>query len=191
MEFWVDFSILEKIFFCMGTSATIFLILQIITMLLGFGNNGEVEVDLNGDGDGDITVDTSDAFNLFSLRGVVAFFAIGGWVGFILASVNTILAIACAFVSGTIALFIMAFLMRSLMKLRSDGNIDYRKAVGKVAEVYLTIPKKGMGCGKINLNLEERYVELNAIQMGENPILTGSRVKIIDCQGDTLVVESL
>jgi len=81
--------------------------------------------------------------------------------------------------------------MRAIMHLRSSGNIDNTKAVGKIADVYLTIPAKGNGMGKINLTLEERFVELNAIQEGNSPITTGAKVKVTAIVGDTLVVEQI
>jgi membrane-bound ClpP family serine protease len=122
---------------------------------------------------------------------LVAFFAIGGWTGLALADISTGLSIAGALLSGTLALVAMAFLMRAIMQLRSSGNIDNAKAIGKIADVYLTIPAKGNGAGKINLTLEERFVEINAIQEGSEPISTGAKVKVTAIVGDTLVVEKI
>ena len=45
--------------------------------------------------------------------------------------------------------------------------------------------------GKINLTLEELFVELNAIQEGNSPITTGAKVKVTAIVGDTLVVEQI
>ena len=79
--------------------------------------------------------------------------------------------------------------MRGIMKMRSDGNINIEKAIGKTADVYLTIPAKEAGAGKITMTLEERFVELSAIQNGDTPLLTGTKVRVISVNGDTLVVE--
>lgn len=191
MEFWEAMLLTQKIYFCIGLAASVFLILQIITLLFGIGDNGEVDIDLSGDGEVDATVDLSDGFTLFSLRGIVAFFAIGGWTGYALAPVNTALAVVGSLVAGFLALVAMALMMRAIMRLRSNGNIDNAKAVGKIADVYLTIPAKGNGSGKITMTLEERFVELNAIQNGESAIVTGDKVKVISVLGDTLVVEKI
>lgn len=191
MGFWETMDLTQKIYFCVGLAASVFLVLQIITLLFGIGDNGEVDVDLSGDGEVDATVDLSDGFTLFSLRGIVAFFAIGGWTGYALAPINTWLAVAGSLVAGTFALVAMAFIMRGIMKLRSNGNIDNAKAVGKTAEVYLSIPAQGMGAGKITLTLEERFVELNAIQKGDISIPTGSLVKVTGINGDLLIVEKI
>lgn len=191
MEFWEAMDLAQKIYFCVGLGASIFLVLQIITLLFGIGETGEAEVDLSGDGEADATVDLADGFNLFTLRGMVAFFAIGGWTGLALSDISIWVSVIGALVAGSLALVAMAFLMRAIMRLRSSGNIDNAKAVGKIADVYLTIPAKGNGMGKINLTLEERFVELNAIQEGNSPITTGAKVKVTAIVGDTLVVEQI
>ena len=187
---WKSLEAIQKVYFCIGLAATVFLILQIVTLLFGIGTD-EVEVDLSGDGDADASIDVTDGFTLFSVRGIVAFFAIGGWVGYILAPVNTALAIICSVVAGSLALVGMAFIMRAIMQLRSSGNIEKEKAIGKLASVYLTIPPKGEGFGKINLTLEERYVEINAIQNGAQSIPTGSQVKVVGVLGENLIVEKV
>lgn len=188
-QFWAGLCVLEKIYFCIGLAATVLLILQIIMMLFGLGEDA-TGIDLDGDGEPDVSVD-GDGFTLFSLRGLIAFFAIGGWVGFILADVNTALAIVASVVAGGCALVAMAFIMRAIMRTRSDGNIDINKAVGKCADVYLTVPKKDGGSGKITMTLEERFVELDAISYSDEPIVTGSKVKVVDISGQTLVVEKI
>lgn len=191
MEFWQTMDLAQKIYFCVGLGASVFLVLQIITLLFGIGESGETEIDLSGDGEPDATVDLADGFHLFTLRGLVAFFAIGGWTGLALSDISTGLSIAGSLIAGTLALVAMAFIMRAIMNLRSSGNIDNSKAIGKIADVYLTIPAKGNGTGKINLTLEERFVEINAIQEGSEPISTGAKVKVTAIVGDTLVVEKI
>lgn len=203
---WTALNLLQKIYFCIGLAATVFLILQIITLLFGFSNDGadvsgsDADFDVDGGDfdvdsgdfdvdDGDFDADTGDGFVMFSVRGLVAFFAIGGWTGYILAPLNPVLAITCSLAAGFLALAAMAYAMRSIMKLRSNGNIDVSKAIGMNASVYLSIPPKDLGFGKINVTLEERFIEVNAIQYGDVSIPTGSNVKIIGKDGEYLVVE--
>lgn len=186
---WNALNILQKIYFVIGCAATLLLVLQIIMMLFGLGNGGDVDVDLSGDGSPDVTIDTSDGFTVFTLRGLTAFFAIGGWVGYTLADSSYVLAIVLSLVSGTAALVLMALVVRWLMKMRSDGNISYGKAVGKYADVYLSVPPKDMGVGKVNITLEERYLEIDAVQDGDKTIPTGTRVLVKAVQNDRLVVE--
>lgn len=186
---WNALNILQRIYFIIGVAATLLLVLQIIMMLFGLGNGGDVDVDLSGDGTPDVTIDTSDGFSVFTLRGLIAFFAIGGWVGYTLADTSYALAIILSLVAGTAALILMALVVRGLMKMRSDGNITYDKAVGKFGEVYLAVPPKDKGNGKVNVMLEERFLELDAVQNGDKVIPTGTRVVVKGVQGDRLIVE--
>ena len=188
---WTSLNVMQKIYFCIGLAATVLLIAQIVLMLFGLGDGGDVDIDLDGDGVPDVSVDASDGFNVFTLRGLTAFFAIGGWVGYTLADDNITLAVILSLVSGTAALLAMAFVMKALMKTRSDGNIDIAKSIGKTAEVYLTVPPAGKGYGKINLTLEERFVEINAQQNGEKPIPTGAQVKVVSAENGIVTVEPL
>lgn len=186
---WNSLSTLGRVYFCIGLAATVLLILQIVTLLFGLGDD-DLEVDLNGDGEADASI-AGDGFNLFTFRGLVAFFAIGGWTGYILADDGAALAIIVSVLAGLAALFAMAFIMKGIMRTRSNGNIDVQKAIGLTAEVYLTIPAAGNGLGKVNLVLEERFVELSAVQTANEPIATGSRVKITGVAGGSLVVEKI
>ncbi len=187
---WNSLNSLGRVYFCIGLAATVLLILQIITLLFGLGDD-DLDVDLNGDGEADASIAAGDGFNLFTFRGLVAFFAIGGWTGYILADDGAVLAIIVSVLAGLAALFAMAFIMKGIMRTRSSGNIDVQKAIGLTAEVYLTIPAAGNGLGKVNLVLEERFVELSALQTSNEPIATGSRVKITGVSGGSLVVEKI
>ncbi len=195
---WETLNIAQKIYFCIACPATVLLVVQVILLLVGFGSGGgDADTDADcpdagcGDTDSDGILDSDPGITLFSVRGLVAFFAIGGWLGYTLADDNLTLAIIISLVSGTAALVGMAFLMKWVTGLQSNGNIDYNEAVGKIAEVYLTIPPKNEGSGKVTLNVSERYVEKSAIQSGETPILTGAKVRIISVIGDEYLVEKI
>lgn len=187
---WQALNLLQKIYFCIAVPASVTLVVLIVLMLIGVGSDA-TEIDLNGDGTPDVEVDASDGLSFFTFRGLVAFFTIGGWVGYTLADGSAALAIILSLVCGTAALVGMAYIMKALLKLQDSGNIEYKKAVGGFAEVYLTIPPKDKGEGKINLNFAERFIEVNARQDGEEPIATGSRVKIVGIVGNTYIVEKI
>lgn len=126
---------------------------------------------------GDIN-DTS-GLSLFTIRGIVAFFAIGGWTGLVLSKyVSSYIAIPVAFIAGTAALVGIALLFKYAMKFQDKGNIDIKNAIGKTGSVYLTIPANKSGKGKINIMLQERFVELDAVTNNNQPILTGSIIEV-------------
>lgn len=196
---WVDWNLAQKIFFCIATPASVLLIVQIVMLLIGFGSaDADVDVDVDTDvdidgvdaGSGEV-LDADHGFGLFTVRGLIAFFTVGGWVGYTLADGNVVLAVVAAFLSGSVALVLMGLLLKWLTSLQSNGNLNYDDAIGLVGEVYLTVPKKDGGKGKVNVLLNEKLTELSAIQMGDEPILTGKKVKIVNRISDSFVVEEI
>ena len=77
----------------------------------------------------------------------------------------------------------LAFLFRAVMKLRSDGNIDNRNAVGTSGKVYLTIPPARSGSGKVQVLIQDAFVERDAVTDEAEPIPTGTEVVVIGVSG--------
>lgn len=190
---WQNLTTLQQVYFCIATFFSVVLVVQFILAILGVGQDSEADLDLDGDGEPDITVDTSDGIISFTLKGIIAFFAIGGWLGFALGdgTVPTPLVIILSVIAGFAALVGVGFLMKWIMRLQSSGTMDIKNAVGKIAEVYLTIPAKCSGNGKINLDLQGSYAETEAITESDEPIKTGEKVKVVRTEGSVCVVERL
>lgn len=146
--------------------------------------DGSTQFDVNAASDfdpdtsgGDIN-DTS-GLSLFTIRGIVAFFSVGGWTGLVLSKyTSSYIAIPIAFIAGTAALVGIALLFKYAMRFQDKGNIDIKNAIGKVGSVYLTIPANKTGKGKINVMVQERFVELDAVTDNNQPILTWSIIEV-------------
>lgn len=195
---WNGLTGYQQVLFVIATATTLIMIIQIIMMLFGFGD------DSSFDGDVDVDADGSDGYNdegmgltifgmrILSVRTILAFFAIGCWVVFTLIEVLPVWAATLlGIVAGVLAAFGVAFMMKSVEKLQSSGNVEIQNAVGKTAEVYLTVPAKRSGTGKVNVFVQERYVEFEAVTDEDEPIKTGATAKIVATlnQG-TLIIES-
>ena len=106
--------------------------------------------------------------------------------------VNPIISIIAAFLAGIAAMVLLSIIFKSLMKLQSSGNIVLSKAVGMPAQVYLKVPGKGKGAGKVTVLIQERFREYDAITDDEEDIPSGSQVRITGIvSGDTLKIERL
>ena len=195
---WQTLNLMQKIYFCIATPATVLLILQIVLMLIGFGGHdadfdGDVDVDIDVDVDADTDFDggfdADPGFNLFTTRGLIAFLTVGGWVGYAFSDGNPALAVILSLICGFAALVGMAFLLKWLLGLQSNGNISYKSAIGKTCEVYLTIPAQKQGKGKVTILLNESLTELSAVTLSETPIKTGAKAKVVAVEDDTLIVE--
>lgn len=200
-------TLVSQIFYCIAIPSTLLLLIQTILMLIGMGEDatdaasdiGEVDVP-DGDavdgvfGDNEVT-DIPDDFGLdglriLTVRGIIAFLVVFSWVGIVLESVGAqlFITIPVAAVCGFATMVLLAFLMRAVMKLRSDGNIDTRNAIGTSGKVYLTIPPARSGEGKVQLMLQGSFVELGAVTDDEVAILTGSEIVVVGISGQTDLV---
>lgn len=187
MQWWESLNLLQRIFSCLAIPATLVLAIQSVMVLMGFGDGA----DLDGDGIPDSMEgpDSGDGLALFTVRGLVAFFAVGGWTGIVLGGgVGPVLTVTAAFLAGAAAMVGIALLFRAVNRLQASGTLDLRAAVGLTGRVYLTVPVQG--CGKVNLTLQGRFCELDAMTYDREPLPSGTAVKVTGLlDGQTLIVE--
>ncbi len=186
-EWWNGMILFEQIMISIAIPATVVLIIQLILLFVGMGAS-DADVDM----DSDVETDGTTLFNLklFSLRGIMAFLSIGGWVGLLMSEIGlaTWLAGIIAFVAGAIVAVLIALVYKWFEKIESDGNINIGSAVGKRGTVYIPIPGKGNGRGKVNVTMEDRLVEYDAITEEESPIPTNAAVEVAGVMDETTII---
>lgn len=206
-DWWNGLTALEHVFYYCAIPATIILAIQTIGTILGIGSD-DVDVDFDGDINidsgtvdfGDMAaeassidaIESASSLKFFSVRGIVAFFSLFGWVGIVLldAGLNTFLVFFLATACGLIGMLVIAVMFYAIAKLQRRGNINIKNAIGKQGQVYLTIPANMSGKGKINVIIQERYSEVSAMTESEYPIKTGSVVRVVGAVDmNTLLVE--
>lgn len=190
IEWLKSLSGLEIAYFIVACIGTLALLIQIILMIVGAGGDGDLDLDTDADADGDLDSHTDTGVSLFTLKGLTAFFAIGGWTGMLMLSyeIPVGITVAVSVVAGLAAYFVVWGLIRLMLKLQEDGTLDYASAVGKEATVYVSIPANRGGRGKITLVLQGRYTELDAVTDESERIPVDSAVEIVDKAGDAFVV---
>ncbi len=211
LEWWNGLSTLAHVFAYIAIPATLILLIQTVLMLFGIGDHdfgGDIDTDIDvdigvdtdvsdgvfGDGspEGDIDVGGFEGLHLFSVRGIIAFFVVFGWVGVALdaTALHPALTLLISAVCGFIMMLLIAMLYKWVMRLQSDGTVDLRNALGVSGTVYLTVPASREGAGKINLTVQDTYGEFVAVTDSEAPIETGKEVTVIGISGkNTLVVK--
>lgn len=193
---WDSLSLVSQIFACVAIPATVVLLVQTVLMLVGIGleaDGGDISVGESIDADGpefDVDLDGMDALRIFSIRGIIAFLVVFGWVGFVMdrAGVMLLITVPVAAVCGFLMMLVLALLMRTVMRLRNDGNLDNRNALGVLGRVYLTVPPARTGEGKVNVLLQGTYVERDAVTDEGEPIPTGCEIVVIGLSGQTTLV---
>lgn len=187
IAWWEGLNLLQRVFAYLAIPATLVLAIQSVMVLFGFGDGADTDAD--GVPDAMEGPDSGDGLALFTVRGIVAFFAVGGWTGIVLGGgAHPALAVAAAFLAGGAATVVIALLFKSMSRLQASGNLDLKAAVGLTGRVYLTVPADG--CGKVNLTLQERFCELDAVTRGGEALPSGIQVRVTGLLDEqTLIVE--
>ncbi len=184
---------MDTVYLICATAGGTILILQTLLMLLGLGDaDADAGHDVGHDMDAHGDLDHADAadsfFKILSFKTLVAFLAFFGLAGLAgqnaeMASTTTLL---MAIGAGSVALFIVAWLMAGLAKLQSKGNLDLRNAVGTKGSVYLRVPGEKAGPGKVTLLVQGRKIECKALTAGPE-LPTGAQVRVVAVPSDDTV----
>ncbi len=193
IEWWESLTLVQQIFGLIAIPSTVILVIQTILVLVGVGEvEGDADVDFDTDvPDGTDTAESANGFALISVRGIIAFLAVGGWTGVVIESAGAHVAVTLilSMVAGFIALFAVAWLMRMTSKLQDKGNISLKNAVGKTAKVYIAIPDTGKS-GKVTLTFQGRFTECDAITQSGKTLMPGELVVVTGlADANTLLVQ--
>jgi hypothetical protein len=147
-----------------------------------------VETDVDASlADGDVI-----SFQFLSLKNIVGFFTMFGWsgLGFYHADLAVWLVIALSVMCGFLMMVAMATLFYFMSKLAEDGTLKMNNAIGHSGEVYLTIPAKRGGIGKVQLTVQGALQTLDAMTDDTEPISTSSMIEVVDViAGQILLVK--
>lgn len=204
-QWWNQLSLISQVFALIAIPSTLVLLIQTVLLFFGIGEGDSDAdagggIDLDGDGIPDISSgDTGDGggnggLALFSIRGIVSMLCIGGWSGLVMleAGLPVILSIILAINFGMLALFAIAYIMKLAMRLQSSGNIDLGNAIGKTGRVYIPIPPSATGSGKINIVVQDKYIEVDAMTTAPRKLATGEAVRVVSTdETGLLIVEPL
>jgi membrane protein implicated in regulation of membrane protease activity len=132
-------------------------------------------------------------FQLFSLRNMINFLLGFGWGG--VAFYDSIeskgLLIFVSLLVGTVFVALFFFLIIQILKLTEDNTFHQENLIGKVGEVYLTIPAKMSGKGKIIISLNGTSHELQAMTESEESIPSNHSVRVVYIYDETLIVAKI
>ena len=189
-EWFTNLSVMERIFFWLGIVSTLFMIVQIVLMSVSsFG--GDIDID----GDGDIDVDTDSGVSIFTVKSITAFFAVGSWSGLLTCALASEklqwLAIIVALVAGAAGMSVMVLLLRAIVKLQCNGAFEIEKIIGQSATVYVSVPPARSGRGKITMNAQGRFMELDAVTDCDTRLAVDEVVEIVSTENECAVVRRI
>lgn len=175
-----------------------FVVIMLFSLIGGVGDadtDTDVDTDVDADmgdidGDGEIDVHPDNGISdmkLFSVRSIFAFLAMFGWGG-VISKEHGIVSFLVACVCGFAAMFIVAFVVKMLLKLQQNGARSNKSLIGAKGKVYLEIPG-GDKHGKVTLNLKDSTREV--IAKSNLPIARGVDVVVIGLEGDVFQVKRI
>lgn len=203
MKEWFMLDPLRSVLMCIAVPATVIMILQTIMIFIGMAGHSDIDIPDDNGIDGVFGTDSPDSHDMnvgdsglriFTVRGIVAFLAVGGWAGLSALSLTQSagVAITIALVFGTMALLLVAWFFKWAASLNENGTLQMDNAVGKVGEVYITVPPSMSGAGKVNVIIQGRLTEAEAMTDEARPLKYGETVNVIGmAMGNKLLVKPI
>ena len=201
---WEALTSTEQVLYCLAVPATLLLVIQAILIMVGAGGDalgadvggldtadGMFGGDVDGTSGGGKCEGSSDfgIASMFTIQGIASLFCVFGWaaLGLIRSGVPGLFAFPIAFAAGVGVMYGLARLMVAITKLGHTGTLEVKNLLGSTGTVYLTIPGKGEGKGKVSVQTSERLVEFDAVSETD-PIANNAAIRVIDILGENVLV---
>ena len=186
---YADFTADEKVMFVIAITCSVIFVIQLIMILIGFGAD-ELDLDFD-DFDGEGLVDFF-GLRLLSFKSIVAGAGVFTWTYLACGSFESLFwKIFLSVAAGLTTLIVVAYIMKKLSEIDTDGNIDVNKSIGQIATVYLTVPKNRSGIGKVNVVLQERLIELDAMTEEDDDLKSNSKVEVVKIENNMIIVKKI
>ncbi len=185
---------LLNILFWIGMTAGGFLvILLLISILGGMDIGGDVDLaDLDaGDVDAHGDIDVGDA-PLGIVKTILTFISVGAFTAraiFMNTAWSWILAGLTALAAGAIAVILLSWFFKWLLRNQEEGNWRLWQAEGKIGTVYVPIPKAGKG--RITVKIDNVNREIAAKSQDGAPIASREKVMVLEARDNLLIVTPL
>jgi len=184
MEFFANMDPLLKTLWFIAIPASLVFVIQSLMTFSGMDAGDGIDADFDSNLEG-----TEAPFQLFTLRNLVNFMLGFSWSGISFYDIieNKTLLIVICLATGIGFMAVFFFIIQQIRKLAEDNTFRITNTLNKTGSVYLTIPAKKQGYGKVQVSVKGTVHELDAVT--ENgKIETNSPVRIIKIEGNNLVV---
>lgn len=130
-------------------------------------------------------------FAVISFRTLVAAATFFGLVGSAAQSARQPIGVQLllATAAGVGAMYGVHWLMRSISRLGEDATLRVKNALGQEGTVYVPIAANRAHAGKIQLKVQNRLVEYEAVTSVAERLATGTKVRVVGMAGNVLEVE--
>jgi hypothetical protein len=184
---WNNLSNFQQVSFVVAVTASVIMLIFLLLMIIGVD-----DTDFDGIDGPDIDVINDEpligfsGLRILTLRGILVLISMGAWTSFLLEPImHWAFAVIIGVLVGIVSALLVALAFKASLKLESTGNLDYKNAIGKDATVYIRVPKNRTGKGKITFNMQERFVEVDAITEDLDDLMPKTSVVILDVIDET------
>jgi membrane protein implicated in regulation of membrane protease activity len=132
-------------------------------------------------------------FGVISFRTLVAAATFFGLAGLAAQSARQPIGvqILLAAIAGGAAMYGVHWIVRAMGRLSEDATVRIRHALGQEGTVYVPIPPAKVQAGKVQIKLQNRLVEYEAITKNAQRLATGTKIRVVGIAGGMLEVEPL
>lgn len=184
MDILTNLEPLLKTFWFVALPTSLIFIIQTIMTFLGVDSSDGIEADFDGNLEG------ADApFQLFSLRNLINFLLGFSWTGISFYSIipNQILLITISVLVGVLFVYIFYLIIKQVQKLAEDNSFKITNTLNKTAEVYLPIPERKSGRGKVMISVNGAFHELQAMTEKDR-IPSSTLVKVVKIESNNILI---
>ncbi len=181
---WQALESFERIYWII---AIVFSAIFALQLILSFSGG---DTDAVGDAEMVIDDDAGLGSQYFTLKNMIAFFTLFGWVGVAgtQAGWSKPVVVIVALLAGVAMVALMVFMLSRILRLQQSGTMEIKNAINQFGNTYLFIPAARDGTGKVQLKVQGSLHELDAITDDENDIPTGKLVKVTGIIGSDLLL---
>lgn len=184
MEFLAEMEPSLRALWYVALPTSFIFLLQTILTFIGSDSTSGINADFDGNLEG-----VEAPMQVFTLRNLVNFLLGFSWTGitFYHSIDSYILLIILSTLVGLGFVWIFFLIIKQIQKLAEDNTFHLEHALQKTGTVYLSIPQKKQGTGKISISIKGSQRELSAITLDDR-IETGSNIRVIGIEGGSLLI---
>jgi len=179
-SFYANFGALDKAFFLCAVFGGLLFVLRLVMSFFGAGDD-DMTPDTDIDVDTDTGAESTHSFKILTIQGITGFFMMFGLVGLAVHQKTAEgwewLAITAAVAAGLATIWILDKTFQAMKALQSSGTLRTDLAVGHEGTVYLTI--SAGGTGKVQVTVQGRLREFNAVSENRTELKTGERIRVV------------
>src|SRR5690606_15625928 len=179
-DWWIGLSGTEQFFWILAIFSSVVFLMVFVVSLLGFDADSDIDLDAGTDLDTDTGF--GHDFPVFRLKSITAVLTFFSWTGVLLTGEGRSIweIIPYSILSGLIAMALVVFLLKKFSDLTESGTADPLDLIFEKGDVYLPIPPRQLGSGKVHVTLNKSLREMNAVTMDDEIIRTGEKIRVLE-----------